>query len=259
MRTFGVFIIGDEILSGKRQDAHLAHVIKLLNARGLQLGWAHYVGDVPAQISHALQQSMARGDIVFSFGGIGATPDDHTRQAAAQAVGVPIVRHPQALANIEAQYGETAYPKRVLMADFPAGCDLIPNPINRVAGFSIREHYFVPGFPEMAHPMVAWVLDTYYAHLFHATDYYEASIVVTEAGESDLIDLMQQLLANYPMLKLFSLPRNQQRRTTEVGLKGDRSQVLRAVEALKTGVTALGYPWVVVPSPTQQGDAPHAM
>jgi molybdopterin-biosynthesis enzyme MoeA-like protein len=129
------------------------------------------------------------------------------------------------------------------MADFPKGCDLIPNPINRVAGFSINQHYFVPGFPEMAHPMVEWVLDTYYSHLFHAQDYVEESIVVTEAGESDLIDLMNAMLTKYPSLKLFSLPRSGQRRTTEVGLKGETAQVKLAMQDLKAGVSALGYPW----------------
>lgn len=243
MQNFGIYIIGDEILSGKRQDAHLSKVIQLLSARGLQLSWAHYLGDIPDQITQHLRASMARGDIVFSFGGIGATPDDYTRQCAADAAGVPIERHQEAVANIVAQYGDGAYPKRVLMADFPKGCDLIPNPINRVAGFSMNAHYFVPGFPEMAHPMVEWVLETYYAHLFHTQDYLEASIVVTEAGESDLIDLMHQMLSNYPMLKLFSLPRTNQRRTTEVGMKGASAQVALAMAELKAGVSALGYPW----------------
>jgi molybdopterin-biosynthesis enzyme MoeA-like protein len=246
MRQFGIYIIGDEILSGKRQDAHLSKVIALLSARGLQLSWAHFIGDIPEQITQLLKASMARGEIVFSFGGIGATPDDYTRQCAAAAAGVPIERHAGAVANIEAQYGEAAYPKRVLMADFPQGCELIPNPINRVAGFSIHEHYFVPGFPEMAHPMVEWVLDTYYSHLFHGQDYLEQAIVVTEAGESDLIDLMNSMLSRYPMLKLFSLPRTNQRRTTEVGLKGESAYVLKAMLELKAGVSALGYPWVDV-------------
>jgi molybdopterin-biosynthesis enzyme MoeA-like protein len=243
MKNFGIYIIGDEILSGKRKDAHLSKVIELLSARGLQLSWANYLGDIPDQITSLLKASMARGDVVFSFGGIGATPDDYTRQCAAAAAGVPIERHAGAVANIEAQYGETAYPKRVLMADFPKGCDLIPNPINSVAGFSINQHYFVPGFPEMAHPMVEWVLDTYYSHLFHAQDYVEESIVVTEAGESDLIDLMNAMLTKYPSLKLFSLPRSGQRRTTEVGLKGETAQVKLAMQDLKAGVSALGYPW----------------
>lgn len=243
MQNFGIYIIGDEILSGKRQDAHLSKVIQLLSSRGLQLSWAHYLGDIPEQITQYLKQSMARDDIVFSFGGIGATPDDYTRQCAADAAGVPIERHAGAVENIVAQYGEGAYPKRVLMADFPKGCDLIPNPINRVAGFSINEHYFVPGFPEMAHPMVEWVLETYYSHLFHTQDYLEESIVITEAGESDLIDLMQAMLQKYPALKLFSLPRTNQRRTTEVGMKGASAQVKLAMEDLKAGVSALGYPW----------------
>ena len=247
MQNFGIYIIGDEILSGKRQDRHLSKVIELLSARGLQLAWANYLGDIPEQITSSLKASMARskehGDIVFSFGGIGATPDDFTRQCAADAAGVAIERHAGAVAEIEAQYGESAYPKRVLMSDFPKGCDLIPNPINRVAGFSIHQHYFVPGFPEMAHPMVEWVLETYYSHLFHTQNYVEDSILVSEAGESDLIDLMNYMLAQYPMLKLFSLPKSNQRRTTELGMKGESEQVKLAMDALKSGVTALGYPW----------------
>ncbi len=243
MQNFGIYIIGDEILSGKRQDAHLSKVIALLSARGLQLSWANFLSDIPEQITSSIKASMARGDIVFSFGGIGATPDDYTRQCAADAAGLVIERHAGAVANIIAQYGDTAHPKRVLMADFPKGADLIPNPINRVAGFSINEHYFVPGFPEMGHPMVEWVLETYYQHLFHTQDYIEDSILVTEAGESDLIDLMNTMLAAYPMLKLFSLPRTNQRRTTEVGMKGETAHVQKAMADLKAGVSALGYPW----------------
>ncbi|QVL46170.1 MAG: competence/damage-inducible protein A [Methylophilaceae bacterium] len=244
MQNIGLYIIGDEILSGKRKDAHLSKMIELLTARGLQLSWAHFLGDVPDQITLLLEASMARGDIAFSFGGIGATPDDYTRQCAAKAAGVPIERHQDAVANIEAQYGESAYPKRVLMADFPKGADLIPNPVNRVAGFSINEHYFVPGFPEMGHPMVEWVLDKYYQHLFHKRDYIEASILVTEVGESDLIDFMNAMLAKYPQLKLFSLPKSGQRRTTELGIKGETVLVNQAIIDLKAGITALGYPWL---------------
>ena len=242
--SIGIYIIGDEILSGKRQDAHLNFVIQALKSRGLQLAWAHYLGDIPDQISRLLNASMQRGDIVFSFGGIGATPDDYTRQCAADAAGVPLVRHPGAVAEIEAQYGETAYPKRVLMADFPSGAALIPNPVNRVAGFSINEHYFVPGFPQMAHPMVEWVLDTYYRHLFHQQDYTETSILVMDAGESQLIDLMNQIVKKYPELKLFSLPKLDNRRTTEVGVKGASKLAKTALDEIKQSVSALNFPWV---------------
>ncbi len=242
-QSIGIYIIGDEILSGKRQDAHLSFVIQALKSRGLQLAWAHYLGDIPAQITSLLQASMQRGEIVFSFGGIGATPDDYTRQCAADAAGVALARHSGAVAEIEAQYGESAYPKRVLMADLPAGAELIPNPVNRVAGFAINQHYFVPGFPQMAHPMVEWVLDTHYQHLFHQQDYTELSILVMDAGESQLIDLMNHIVQKYPELKLFSLPKLDNRRTTEVGVKGAAAMAHAALEEIKLAVSTLHFPW----------------
>lgn len=245
--SIGIYIIGDEILSGKRQDAHLSFVIEALKSRGLQLAWANYLGDIPEKITSSLKASMAlsqqNGDIIFSFGGIGATPDDFTRQCAADAAGVPVARHAGAVAEIEAQYGEGAYPKRVLMAEFPLGATLIPNPVNRVAGFAINGHHFVPGFPQMAHPMITWVLDTYYKHLFHQQDYIEASILVMDAGESKLIDLMHHILSNYPALKLFSLPKLDSRRTTELGVKGAATHVEAAMNDIKQAITALGFPW----------------
>ena len=244
MQNFGIYIIGDEILSGKRQDAHLSEVIALLSARGLQLSWASYLGDIPEQITSSLKASMARGDIVFSFGGIGATPDDYTRQCAADAAGVPIKRHAGAVAEIVAQYGDGAYPKRVLMADFPHGADLIPNPVNRVAGFSINQHYFVPGFPEMAHPMVEWVLETYYSHLFHQTEYLEESIIIRDGIESQLIDLMNEMLKKYPKIKVFSLPKLKPNRQVELGAKGKPEQVKLAMQEIKAGVSKIGFAWV---------------
>ena len=94
--NIGLVIVGDEILSGKRADKHLPKVIELLAARGLQLAWARYVGDDPPRITADLRDAFASGDLVFSCGGIGATPDDHTRQCAAAALGVPLVLHPEA-------------------------------------------------------------------------------------------------------------------------------------------------------------------
>ena len=156
----GLLVIGDEILSGKRQDRHFGKVIELLAARGIELGWARFLGDDEVAIAAAIAAAAADGDVVLSCGGIGATPDDCTRQAAARAFGVPIERHAEGEALIIAQCGEAAFPNRVLMADFPRGARLIPNPVNRVAGSSIGRCYFVPGFPEMAWPMLEWVLDT---------------------------------------------------------------------------------------------------
>ncbi len=246
--NFGIYIIGDEILSGKRQDGHLSKAIELLSARGLQLSWAHYLGDDPAQITTALKTSFAKNEfakenIVFSFGGIGATPDDHTRQCAADALNVPIKRHAGAVAEIVAQFGEGAYPKRVFMADFPQSAALIPNPVNRVAGFSIKQHYFLPGFPAMAHPMMEWVLDRHYAHLFHQTQYLEQSIIVVDGIESQLIDLMSETLKKYPEIKVFSLPKLKPNRQIELGAKGAPEQVKLAMQHLKEGVSKVGFVW----------------
>lgn len=241
---FGVYIIGDEILSGKRQDAHLSTAIALLKARELSLSWAQYLGDIPDQITSTLKVSLATNDVVFSFGGIGATPDDFTRQCAADALGVSIERHTGAVAEIEAQFGESAYPKRVLMADFPQGAALIPNPVNRVAGFSVQQHYFLPGFPSMAHPMMAWVLDTHYSHLFHQMPTVEQSIIVQDGIESQLIDLMNEVLKKYPDIKIFSLPKLKPNRQVELGAKGEVSLVEQAMVDLKAGVTQAGFTWL---------------
>ena len=240
---FGIYIIGDEILSGKREDKHLSQVIQILKVRGLTLAWAEYLGDNPAQLTASFKRSLATDNVVFSFGGIGATPDDFTRQAAADALALPIQRHAGAVAEIEAQFGESAYPKRVLMADFPQGAGLIPNPVNRVAGFSIQTHYYLPGFPQMSWPMMEWVLDTYYSHLFHQQAIVELAILVQNAGESQLIDLMNAIVRNHPETKLFSLPRLGTNKTIELGVKGSNIAVENAMVDIRAGVTKAGFPW----------------
>jgi len=240
----GALIIGDEILSGKRQDRHLSHVIETLAARGLALDFVHYLGDDRDRLTALLRDSFARDDLLFSFGGIGATPDDHTRQAAATALGLPLVRHPDAVAEIEARFGVDAYPHRVLMAEFPEGARIIPNPVNRVAGFAIGDHHFFPGFPQMAWPMLDWVLATRYPDLRRAPP-QERVIVVFDAGESQLLPLMDDNVARFPMLKLFSLPSFMPDggRRIELGVKGDATHVDAGIAHLRAGVEAAGFRW----------------
>ena len=240
----GALIIGDEILSGKRQDKHLPHLIDTLRRRGLKLGWAGFEGDDRGRLTAVLRDSFARGDIVFSFGGVGVTPDDHTRQAAAAALGGALLRHPEAVAEIEAQFGASAYPNRVLMAEFPAGSRIIPNPVNRVASFSIRDHHFFPGFPSMAWPMLDWVLATHYAKVA-ATPEDERAIVVHDAGESQLLQVMNDNVARFPQLKLFSLPSflPEGARRLELGVRGDPAALEAALAHLVSGVDAAGFRW----------------
>lgn len=241
--NFSAIIIGDEIMSGKRQDKHMAKVIETLGARGLQLSACQYVGDDPDLIAATLRRTFAEDAVVFCFGGIGATPDDHTRQCAARAAGVELVLHTDAEAEIRARFGDEVTPNRLRMGEFPAGSTIIPNPHNRIPGFSLARHYFLPGFPAMAWPMMAWVLDTHYVHLFGTVVAAESAIIVRGAGESQLIDLMNECLARFPGVKLFSLPRMGEDRHIELGVRGESARVAAAIADLKQGVSALGFAW----------------
>ena len=243
---FGAYIIGDEILVGKRQDKHFSFLIEALAKRGLRLSWAQYLGDDPERLTAAIRRSLVSGDVVFSFGGIGATPDDHTRQCAAAASGVKLRLHPDAEREIRARFGGEATPQRLAMGEFPEGASIIPNPVNRIPGFSLGEHHFVPGFPQMAWPMVEWLLDTRYRNLFERDRWSEESFLVFEAGESQLIPAMEAVGALYAGVKVFSLPSmgdDGSRRHVELGVRGDPKQVKEAAEALRRSVRDAGFPF----------------
>jgi molybdopterin-biosynthesis enzyme MoeA-like protein len=284
---FGLIIIGDEILSGKRVDKHLPKVIELLKARGLQLDYADYVGDVPERITVTLKRAFTSGDVVFSCGGIGATPDDHTRQCAASALGLELVLHPQAKALIDERMQDLAKEQgtvfeagrpdnmhRLNMGMFPLGAHIIPNPFNKIPGFfctgvsNYRDEgqfpagplqgklaplggsdphkvgarggvYFVPGFPVMAWPMIEWVLDTHYPHLFQTAAWIEKSVIVMGAMEATLTPLMEEIERVYAGVKVFSLPsvdHPQYGRHIELGVKGEPGLVGRAYPALLAGL-----------------------
>jgi molybdopterin-biosynthesis enzyme MoeA-like protein len=243
---FGAYIIGDELLVGKREDKHLSFLISALAKRGLRLAWAHYLGDEPDRITAALRRSFATKDLVFSFGGIGATPDDHTRQCAAAALGVGLRIHPDAEREIRGRFGAETTPQRLAMGEFPEGAAVIPNPVNRIPGFSLREHHFVPGFPQMAWPMVEWVLETKYRDRFDAQRWKEQSILVYEAGESQLIPAMKDVEAVFKGIKVFSLPSigvDGSRIHVEVGVRGEPAQVEPAMAKLRELVRAAGFPY----------------
>jgi molybdopterin-biosynthesis enzyme MoeA-like protein len=257
---FGLIIIGDEILSGKRTDKHLPKVIELLAARGLPLAYADYVGDDPERITATLASAFAAaresGDVVFSTGGIGATPDDHTRQCAARALGVELALHPEARRLIEERIRDTAKEQgaayepdrhdnlhRLNMGVFPVGAEIIPNPYNKIPGFSCQAGqgavHFVPGFPVMAWPMVEWVLDHHYAHLHSTSGAVEKSIIVMGSMEATLTPLMLAIEAEHAGVKVFSLPsvdHPEYGRHIELGIKGPSEAVNRAYPALLAGL-----------------------
>ena len=258
--TFGIIIIGDEILSGKRQDKHLAKFIELLSERGLSLSYADYVGDDPERITLTLKRAFEHKGVVFSCGGIGATPDDHTRQCAAKALGLDLVLHPEAEALIRERTRDVALENglpyepdrpdnvhRLNMGRFPAGASIIPNPYNKISGFTCQGPqgvvHFVPGFPVMAWPMMAWVLDNLYAEHFHSQAHMEKSIIVMGAMEATLTPLMEAIEARFSGVKVFSLPsvdHPEFGRHIELGVKGSPEQVQASFPELVLGLHEFG-------------------
>ena len=249
--SFGAFVIGDEILSGRREDQHFRWLADALAARGLRLSWLTYLGDDEEALTAAFRRSFAGSDTVFSFGGIGNTPDDRTRQAAAAALGVPLIAHPQGEAELHARFcvelGVDITPERRLLITFPDGCNLIPNPVNRIPGFHINRHYFVPGFPQMAQPMLEWALDTFHRDEFVTAPRIERALLLTgqDAHESGLLGLMERIVAAYPDLRLFSLPshRGTERVHLELGVEGAPERVEKAMAEILCEVEQRNIDW----------------
>lgn len=259
--NFGLIIVGDEILSGKRADKHMPKVIELLAARGLALSYAHYVGDDPARITSTLRQVFATADTVFCCGGIGATPDDHTRRCAAQALDQPLALHPEAaelirerMRDIAREEGKPYEPERadnlhrLNMGTIPQSARVLPNPYNKIPGFTCDGPgggmvHFVPGFPVMAWPMIEWALEHYCAAWFHQAPQTEHSVLVFQSMESTLTPLMVQIEATFPQVKVFSLPSVDHPvhgRHIELGVKGPTQEVTKAWDMLLEALHKMG-------------------
>jgi molybdopterin-biosynthesis enzyme MoeA-like protein len=253
----GLIIIGDEILSGRRQDKHLSKAIELLGERGMAVSWARYVGDEPERITADIRHALDSGDVVFSFGGIGATPDDHTRACAGRAVGRELALHPEArelillrcrdMAEQEGKPFEPDSPdtlQRLQMGVFPQGASIIPNPYNRIPGFTLEGRvHFVPGFPVMAWPMMAWALDTLHADLHHRSRVPEKAIVVYGAIESVLTPLMVDIEVRFAPIKVFSLPsvdHPEHGKHIELGVKGPQELLEEAFAYMLDSLSKLG-------------------
>ncbi|MGZ8274528.1 MAG: competence/damage-inducible protein A, partial [Burkholderiaceae bacterium] len=176
------------------------------------------------------------------------------------ALGVRVVLHPEAEVFITQRCADMAregkgsadmtHPEnlqRLKMGEFPAGAAIIPNPFNRSPGFSIRNHWFVPGFPVMAWPMIEWALDTHYRAHFNRHIVVERSMLVFETPESALVPLMEAIEREFIGIKAFSLPSigdgrdgRPARRHVELGVKGDGALVGPAFEVMVQGIHALG-------------------
>lgn len=168
----------------------------------------------------------------------------------AAALGVGLELHPEGYEELKVRFnGEEITDQRRQLVTFPAGVKIVPNPFNRIPGFMVNEHYFVPGFPQMAHPMIEWVLDTFYSDQFQpVSGMVEKAFLLTgpTAYESALLDLMEHIVASYPTLRLFSLPslQGKERRHLELGVEGDPALVDQAMEEIRLEIEKRGINWI---------------
>ncbi|WP_028484328.1 molybdopterin-binding protein [Thioalkalivibrio sp. ALE17] len=238
----GAVIIGDELLSGKRRDRHQAHLTEALAEKGLELSWIRIVGDNARLLVQTFRETLASGAEVFSFGGIGATPDDRTRACLAEALGRPLVPHPEFMAILEERFGVEAWPHRVRMAELPEGASLIPNPVNGIPGFSCERHHCVPGFPVMAEPMVRWVLDQRFPDRNAEAGAVEEVLRLENVTESRLVPILEAMEAAFPDLRISCLPRmDRNAPQVELGLRGPRTRVIEGQAALRQHLIAGGF------------------
>jgi molybdopterin-biosynthesis enzyme MoeA-like protein len=190
--NFYSVIIGTELLNGRRSDAHFS----FLNTQLLNRGWEHkasfVVEDDPKLMFDIFNLIKSDPDsVMFCFGGIGATPDDYTRQTAAKAfTNYKMEFHEEAKERILKQFGEEAYPHRINMAYLPINAKLLTNVVNNVAGFYLENRFFfTPGFPSMSQAMVIEALDTLYPK---SQEKYKRVLTAT-CSENDLINTMHKM------------------------------------------------------------------
>lgn len=160
--TAGLLVIGDEILSGRTQDRNIAQVASWLNVQGIRLTEVRVVPDVEARIVEALNALRSAYDYVFTTGGIGPTHDDITVDAVAEALGVPVVVHPEARAILERYYATRGglNEGRLRMARVPEGAELIANPVSGAPGIRIGNVMLMAGVPHITAGMLEGLTGT---------------------------------------------------------------------------------------------------
>jgi molybdopterin-biosynthesis enzyme MoeA-like protein len=217
--NFYSVIIGSELLNGRREDAHFKFLNSELTKRGWEQKASFVIKDEPYFIEDIF--NMVKNDpaaVLFSFGGIGATPDDYTREVAAKIFrDGKMEENSEALKCIIDKFGDEAYPHRVNMANLPLNSGLLKNVVTNIPGFHIdNRFFFVPGFPAMAHPMIVEALDSFYPENIAKVRYS----LKAQCSENDLIDTMKKV----PMsVDLSSLPQ----------INGDKRAVVISIASYK--------------------------
>ncbi len=152
--TAALIVIGNEVLSGRTQDANVQFLAAGLNGVGVRLMEARVIADVEDEIVEAINALRAKFEYVFTTGGIGPTHDDITSGAVAKALGREFGRNAEAEAVLRDHYRpEDVTEARLRMADMPEGAELIDNPVSRAPGFRVENVIVMPGVPRIMQAM----------------------------------------------------------------------------------------------------------
>jgi molybdenum cofactor synthesis domain-containing protein len=206
--TACLVVIGNEVLSGRTQDANINFLAKGLGAIGIPLREVRVIPDVAETIIATINEVRAKFDHVFTTGGIGPTHDDITSECVAAAFGVPWEKHPEAWARMAAHYEKTAEgiaafnPARQRMATMPRGATLIDNAISIAPGFTIGNVHVMAGVPRIMQAMFATLAPT----LAGGPPIVSRAVHATGIGEGLIAAGLEAIQQRYPALDLGSYP-----------------------------------------------------
>lgn len=238
--TAALVVIGDEILSGRTQDKNIAQIASWLGVQGIRLREVRVVADDTDAIVEAVNTLRVRNDYLFTTGGIGPTHDDITVDAIAQALGVPVVVHPDArqiLADYYASRGSELTEMRLRMARVPEGAGLIPNRYSGAPGIHWGNIYIMAGVPMIT----AGMLDALTGSLEGGLPVL-AETVGCWVGESEVVQLLAQTEKDHEGVSIGSYPFFREGRTGSnfVIRSTDAEQLAACVTALSAALEAMG-------------------
>ena len=198
--TACVLVIGNEILSGRTQDANLQHIATVLGEQGVRVREARVIPDVEDVIVQALNETRAKFHYVLTTGGIGPTHDDITAECVAKAFGVPLVTSEAIAERIRSRPAPPqVMASRLRMARIPRTAALIDNPTGGPQGFRVENVYVMAGIPSVMRGMLSGVR-------FDGGAVVRSRSVTAYLGESEVAAGLTRIQQNYPHIDLGSYP-----------------------------------------------------
>ena len=238
--TACLLVIGNEVLSGRTQDANIKFLALGLGAIGMPLREVRVIPDVPETIIRTVNECRAAFDHVFTTGGIGPTHDDITSECVAQAFGVPWEPHPDAWAKMERHYKPGEFnAARQRMATMPRGATLIENPVSIAPGFTIGNVHVMAGVPRIMQAMWTSLAPT----LPGGTPVQSRAVHVFGLPEGAIADGLGQVQAAHPDIDLGSYPfyRAGGNGVALVAKGTDEAGLERCIAAVSALITGLGH------------------